>query len=118
MRKAGMFLAAVVVVGAGALILLQPDGQREAVAAEATIVLSSMICETCESVVEDAIHALPGIQSVAIDMGAKTATVKYAPDQLAVPQIEEAIANVGYSANDQSADPAAYAALPVCCKLE
>ena len=66
---------------------------------------------------EKALKEVDGVQSVAVDLEAKTAKVTFDDKVTNVPTLEQAVAKVGYAANDKKADPDAYANLPSCCQV-
>jgi len=64
---------------------------------ETTILhVDGMSCEHCVKSIKNAVGALPGVQSVAVDLKAKTVTVEH--DLLAVPvdKIKTEIEDQGY----------------------
>lgn len=75
-------------------------------------------CDMCKGKIEKYLSREPGIKSVKVDVKKKTTTVTYLTDRNNVEQIKTAIANVGYDADDVTADETAYKKLPACCKME
>jgi mercuric ion binding protein len=53
---------------------------------------------------------------VNVDYKKKTTTVTYLTARTNVENIKALIANVGYDADDVTAEPDAYKRLPTCCK--
>lgn len=73
-------------------------------------------CESCGTRIHDAIWDLKGIKRVKISPSENTITVKYNPAKTDPEQIRKAIAQAGFQADDQPADPEGYAQLDDCCK--
>lgn len=85
--------------------------------AHAMIKLPTIQCEICKAAIEAGLIKTAGILSVIVDLGGKMAHVNYDGDQLSLEDVERAIADLGYQANDRPADLVAYANLPDCCKV-
>ena len=60
---------------------------------------------------------VPGVTHSAVDLETKTTTVVYDMKKTDLTQIEKAISELGYQANETLADPLAYEALSGCCKV-
>ena len=60
---------------------------------------------------------LGGVKKVEIDLKRKSGKVTYKASIIDMNAIENAIAAVGYNANDKKADPEAYDKLDLCCKV-
>ncbi|HEY4062080.1 MAG TPA: cation transporter [Puia sp.] len=73
-------------------------------------------CQECKDRIEKYMSHEEGIQKVNVDFKKKTATVTYLTDRTNVENIKALIANVGYDADDVTAEPDAYKRLPTCCK--
>ncbi|MGY8780168.1 MAG: heavy-metal-associated domain-containing protein [Fidelibacterota bacterium] len=83
----------------------------------AELKLDSMQCMSCSLNIEDAIVDLGGVKKVEIDLKRKSGKVTYKASIIDMNAIENAIAAVGYNANDKKADPEAYDKLDLCCKV-
>ena len=83
----------------------------------AELKLDSMQCMMCSMSVEEAVAELEGVSKVEIDLKAKSGKVTYKASIIDMNAIENAIAAVGYNANDKKADPEAYDKLDLCCKV-
>jgi Cu+-exporting ATPase len=70
-------------------------GQRERV----VIRVRGMFCNSCADTVKHAVAPLPGILSVAVDMGSNRVTVTYYRQKGSVPRMLEAIRKAGYRAD-------------------
>lgn len=73
-------------------------------------------CAMCKEAIERYFIQKEGVQSCKVDFKKKTATVKYYTDRTNVENIKTAIANVGYDADDVTANEDSYKKLPTCCK--
>jgi len=82
----------------------------------ATIKTPTVQCQECKERIEKYLSHEEGIQKVNVDYKKKTATVTYLTDRTNVENIKALIANVGYDADDVTAEPDAYKRLPTCCK--
>jgi len=64
---------------------------------EKTVLLvEGMGCGHCARAIEGAVGGLPGVVSVAVDLGGKTVAVEYDPAKCALPEIISAIEDQGY----------------------
>lgn len=57
-----------------------------------------------------------GVQKVNVDYKKKTTKVTFVTDRTNIENIKTAIANVGYDADDVTANEDSYKELPKCCK--
>jgi copper chaperone CopZ len=73
-------------------------------------------CEMCKEKIERYLSREPGVSLVRVDYKKKTTTVTYLTDRNNIEQLKTAIANVGYDADDVTAEESAYRKLPKCCK--
>ncbi len=76
----------------------------------------SVQCEMCKTRIESYLKRFDGVSTVNVNYKKKETTVKYLTDRTNEEVIKAAIANAGYDANEISANPEAYKALPKCCK--
>jgi copper ion binding protein len=83
-----------------------------------TIKVPTIICGTCVRTVTSAVEKLDGVRTVKVDLKKKTATVTYASTKVSVDQLEKAIADAGYDANNLKRNPDAYEKLDSCCKVD
>ena len=81
-----------------------------------TIKTPTVQCESCKKRIENYMGHEEGIQKVNVDFKKKTTTVTYVTDRTNPENIKALIANVGYDADDVTAEPDAYKRLPTCCK--
>lgn len=71
-----------------------------------TLPIQGMTCRGCAANVELALRGLPGVESVAVDLPAKLATVRFDPALTEPAHMAAAVAVAGYSVTDASATPA------------
>jgi copper chaperone CopZ len=89
---------------------------RKGATETATIKLPTVQCEECKDRIEKYMTREDGVQKITVDYKRKTAKVVYLWDRTNIENIKAAIANVGYDADDVSANPEAYEKLPTCCR--
>jgi copper chaperone CopZ len=82
----------------------------------AVIKTPTVQCDQCKKRIEDYMSHEAGIQKINVDFKKKTTTVTYLTDRTNIENIKAMIANVGYDADDVTAEPDAYKRLPTCCK--
>ena len=85
---------------------------------EAKISLPTIMCGMCEANIKDAFASTEGILKVNVDLDSKIGQVFYDSEKVSLIQIETAISNAGYKANDKEAVKSAYDKLPRCCKVD
>jgi copper chaperone CopZ len=82
----------------------------------ATIKTPTVQCEKCKARIENYMSHEDGIVKINVDYKKKITTVTYISDRTNIENIKAMIANVGYDADDVTAEPDAYKRLPSCCK--
>ena len=82
----------------------------------ATIKTPTVQCEKCKARIENYMSHEDGIVKINVDYKKKITTVTFIPDRTNIENIKAMIANVGYDADDVTAEPDAYKRLPTCCK--
>ena len=82
----------------------------------ATIKTPTVQCEECKKRIENYVSREEGVQKVVVDYKHKTTKVTYVTDRTNIENVKTAIANIGYDADDVTAEPSAYKKLPTCCK--
>ncbi len=92
------------------------EGQMEMAAdqahAMAMVNLPTVLCELCKERIETGLMTTEGILSVNVEVESHMGHINYDGDQLGLPDVEKAIAALGFQANETPADPEAYAKLP------
>lgn len=67
-------------------------------AMKVTIPVTGMSCGSCVRHVQTALTQQPGVESCAVDLQAKQATVSYDPEETSVQELVDAIRKSGYGA--------------------
>lgn len=73
-------------------------------------------CGMCKETIEKAMAYERGIKEFNLDVDSKVLTVTYNPKKTNPDKIRQAVAKVGYDADDVKADERAYDNLPACCQ--
>ncbi len=73
-------------------------------------------CEACKIRIENRLVHEDGISSVKADYRKHTVTVVWYKDRTNIENIKTALANMGYDADDVTAEPDAYKRLPKTCQ--
>lgn len=73
-------------------------------------------CGMCKTKLEHDLSFVKGIVEVKLDLPTKTLTVYYKSSKINVEQIRTAINNLGYDADNTTANAAAHDKLPACCQ--
>ena len=84
--------------------------------ATAKISVPTVQCKMCKDRIQRYFLKEEGVKSMVVDVKKKVATVKYYTDRTNIENIKTAIANVGYDADDVTANEDSYNDLPKCCK--
>ncbi len=69
--------------------------------AERTFGVSGMTCASCVRRVEKALTKVPGVLDAQVNLATEEASVTYLPNQVAVADLQAAVANAGYTLNEQ-----------------
>lgn len=77
---------------------------------------TSAECEMCKNTLEKAMSFEKGVKKATLDLSTRELTVVYNPKKTSPEQLRNAIAKVGYDADDVKANNKAYQKLPECCK--
>lgn len=83
---------------------------------KAVIKTPGVQCEACKTRIENHLVHEYGVSSVKADYRKHTVTVVWFTDRTNIENIKTALANMGYDADDVTADPEAYKRLPVTCQ--
>jgi mercuric ion binding protein len=83
---------------------------------QTVVIMTSSECGDCKERIEGALNYTKGIVFAELDVATKQVTVKFATKKITLQQVKEAIAAVGYDADDVKAVPAAQKKLPTCCQ--
>jgi periplasmic mercuric ion binding protein len=81
-----------------------------------TINTPTVQCEMCKQRIEKYMVREDGVTKVNVDYKHKKTRVTYNAERTNIENIKTAIANVGYDADDITANEESYQKLPKCCK--
>ena len=81
-----------------------------------TISTPGIMCETCKTRVEEYMVREDGVQKVLVDYKHNKTKVTYVAERTNENNIKTAIANLGFDADDITANKESYDKLPSCCK--
>jgi mercuric ion binding protein len=81
-----------------------------------TIKTPTVQCDMCKKRIEEYMIRETGVQKVTVDYKRKTTKVTFVTDRTNIENIKTAIANIGYDADDVTANEESYKELPKCCK--
>ena len=82
----------------------------------AKIKTPNALCEACKIRIESYLRRIDGMTFVDVNYRKGETTVKYLTDRTDIEQIKTAIANLGYDADDVTANEDSYKRLPKTCK--
>ena len=91
-------------------------GQVKKAVQTVTIKTPTVQCESCKTRIENFVSREQGINKVTVDYKRKTTKVTFITDRTNIENIKTSIANLGYDADDVSANQESYKKLPLCCK--
>ena len=77
---------------------------------------TSAQCEMCKTTIEKALAYEKGVVSSELNMETKEVSVKYKSKKTSPEKIRKALTEIGYDADDLTANKKAYSKLPNCCK--
>lgn len=75
-------------------------------------------CAECKDRIEKYMKTEEGVAKIVVDIRKKITTITYLSDRTNIENIKTAIANLGFDADDVTADEQQYKRLPICCKRE
>lgn len=81
-----------------------------------TINTPGILCETCKERVEEYMIREEGVQKVSVDYRHNRTKVTYVAERTNENNIKTAIANLGFDADDITANRESYEKLPSCCR--
>jgi mercuric ion binding protein len=83
---------------------------------QTAVIMTSSECGDCKERIEGALNYTKGVVFAELDVATKQVTVKFSTKKITLQQVKEAIAAIGYDADDVKAIPAAQKKLPACCQ--
>ena len=75
-------------------------------------------CVECKDKIEKFMKYEEGIAKIVVDVKKKITTVTYLSDRTNIENIKTTLANIGFDADDVTANEEVYKRLPICCKRE
>lgn len=81
-----------------------------------TISTPTVQCQMCKKRIESYMLREEGVQRVDVDYKKKKTKVTYVAERTNIENVKTAIANVGYDADDITANEESYNDLPKCCR--
>lgn len=81
-----------------------------------TISTPTVQCQMCKKRIESYMLREEGVQRVDVDYKKKKTKVTYVAERTNIENVKTAIANVGYDADDITANEDSYNELPKCCR--
>lgn len=81
-----------------------------------TISTPTVQCGMCKKRIESYMMREEGVQKVDVNYKTKKTKVTYVAERTNIENVKTAIANVGYDADDITANEDSYKELPKCCK--
>jgi periplasmic mercuric ion binding protein len=82
------------------------------------VIKTSVVCDMCKDRIERQLVFEKGVKEVTVNIEKKTVTVVYKTTKTNLQKIRNAIAKMGYRADNVPADPKGHKKLPECCKSE
>lgn len=73
-------------------------------------------CAECKDKIEKFMKYEEGIAKIVVDIRKKITTVTFLSDRTNIENIKTTIANLGFDADDVTANEEQYKRLPICCK--
>lgn len=64
---------------------------------ETILSVPDVSCEHCVNAINGALKEVPGIETVNTDIPTKTVLLRYDPNQVTMPKIEEVLDDIGYT---------------------
>ena len=62
-----------------------------------TLSVPDVSCQHCVHAIDGALSGIAGVEQVTTDIPTKTVHLRYNPDQVTLPKIEEALDDIGYT---------------------
>ena len=79
---------------------------------------SNAVCDMCVTTIQTEMLYVKGVQAVKVNLDANTIHVDYKATKTNPDKLRQAVAKLGYMADDVMPDAAARKALPDCCQAE
>lgn len=105
-----IFLGILLLVGLTAFAQKQPKTMT-------VVIQTSAECDECKTRLEGKLNYTKGVKFAELDVPSKKLTVKFSPKTISLETIKKMVSELGYQADDVTANPEAYEKLPACCKV-
>ncbi|MFZ1615794.1 MAG: cation transporter [Flavobacteriales bacterium] len=107
----------------GAFLLLLVAGRIQAQDVDNSKLASvdihtNAVCDMCQTTIQTEMLYVKGVQAVNVDLAANIIHVDYKANKTNADKLREAVAKLGYMADNLMPDPEARKALPECCQKE
>lgn len=79
---------------------------------------SNAVCDMCQATIQTEMLYVKGVQAVKVDLASNTIHVDYKPNKTDPDKLRQAVAKLGYMADDVMPDAEARKKLPDCCQAE
>jgi len=83
---------------------------------EEAVIQTSAQCGDCKERIENKLNYTKGVVFGELDLDSKKVTVRYKTKSISLQEIKQAIASIGYSADDVKAREEDVLKLPKCCQ--
>ena len=83
---------------------------------EEAVIQTSAQCGDCKERIESKLNYTKGVVFAELDLESKKVTVRYKTKTISLQEIKQAIASIGYSADDVKAKEEDVLKLPKCCQ--
>ena len=101
------------------VLVLQAQKKADTLQVKTNIYCSHFqVCETGDGTFKNNLIYTKGIKSYQVDDKTNTITVVYKPKKITPAEIRQAIAKMGFDADDVKADEEAHNKLDACCRKE
>jgi len=83
---------------------------------QTVVIMTSSECGDCKERIEGALNYTKGVVFAELDVETKKVMVRFVTKKISLQQVKEAIAAIGYDADEVKAEPKAQKSLPKCCQ--
>ncbi len=77
-----------------------------------------LFCEECEAIIESRMLRVDGVMEIDAKWRAKKVVIRYIPDRVDTANLKVFIAQLGFDAGDEKAEPSQKKLLPECCQKD
>jgi len=100
-----------------ALFVLAQAGKAQQKAVDKIVIKTPMaVCDACKDRIEHYISQQDGVTSVDVDIKKHTTTIVYITDRINDENLKTLLADLGFDADDVTAEVTAVTRLPKCCQ--